>query len=146
MALLAIRDAGVFVASLGVPRDTVARRLRIALAESDMKDQDVAREAHVSAAWLGSVKQGHLKNPPIDKLRELARVLNKQTSYFTAPLGYVPVDEVENGLLIAVNEEDRELLARIASRLAAAEPPAEEKITEDPPPEAMPLPRRRARS
>lgn len=143
MALLAIRGAGAYVPSLGVPRDTVARRVRIALAESDMKDQDVAREANVSAAWLGSVKQGQVKNPPIDKLRDLARVLGKRTSYFTAPLGYIPVDEVENGLLVGVSEDDRELLGRIASRLAAG--PLDEKAADDPP-EAMPLPRRRARS
>ena len=76
-----------------MPRDTVARRLKIALAEQDLADQDVARKAHVGAAWLGSVKQGHIKNPPTDKLRALARVLNKPTSYFTEPLGYLPIEK-----------------------------------------------------
>lgn len=142
MALLAIRDAGAFVASVGVPRDTVARRVRIALAESDMKDQDVARLANVTAAWLGSVKQGHIKDPPTDKLRAVAGVLGKRTSYFTAPLGYIPVDEVENGLLVGVSEDDRELLARIASRLAGD---ATAKAADDPPVESVPLPRRRVR-
>lgn len=80
------------------PKDTLARRMRVALAESDLKDFEVAEQASVSPEWLGSVKQGVTKNPPLDKLRAVAKVLGKPTSYFTAPLGYVPIEESGDAL------------------------------------------------
>lgn len=144
MAISRIRVSSGFLASLGMPRDTLARRMRIALAESDMRDFEVAEAANVTAAWLGSVKQGQVKDPPIDKLRAVARVLGKATGYFTAPLGYIPIEEVENGLLVALGEEDRELLGRIVSRLdhvVETETPSRA----DPPPERV-RPKRAARS
>jgi transcriptional regulator with XRE-family HTH domain len=90
-----------------MPKDTLARRMRIALAESDLKDFQVAAKAHVTAAWLGSVKQGQLKNPPTDKLRSVAKVLNKPTSYFTEPLGYIPIEKgAESPDLLAAAEAE----------------------------------------
>lgn len=114
--------------------------MRIALAESDLKDFEVADRANVTAAWLGSVKQGQLKNPPLDKLRAVAKVLNKTTSYFTIPLGYVPIEEIENGLLVSVGEDDRELLGRLTSRLSSRP----RKVVD--PPESTSVPQRRVRS
>jgi transcriptional regulator with XRE-family HTH domain len=134
MALSASNIVPGLLASLGVPKDSVGRRMRVALAEQDLEDQVVARLAHVSAAWLGSVKQNQVKNPATDKLRSVANVLGKPTSYFTAPLGYVPVDEVEDGLLIALDEDDREFLGRIVARLS------------HPPEIVQESPRRRVRS
>ncbi len=84
--------------SLGVPKDTVARRMKLALAESDLKDKEVAKRAHVTPEWIGSVKQGKTKNPPTDKLRAVARVLGKQTRYFTEPLEYIPIEEEKSAL------------------------------------------------
>ena len=130
MAVSAFLVSQGFLASPGMPKDTLARRMRVALAESDLKDFEVADRAHVTAAWLGSVKQGQLKNPPLDKLRAVAKVLGKTTSYFTVPLGYVPVEEIENGLLVSVAEDDRELFGRLASRLSTA---TQVSSAEDPP-------------
>ena len=80
----------------------MARRLRIAIAEDGRKDFVIAEEANISPESFGSIKQGVTKNPPLDKLRSLARALGKPTSYFTAPLGYVPIEESDDAYASAV--------------------------------------------
>lgn len=96
-----LASAGMPLKASGKPQDSLARRMRIALAEYGAKDMEVAVRANVTPEWLGSVKQGVTKNPPLDKLRAVAEVVGKPTSYFTIPLGYIPIEEVGAGPTVA---------------------------------------------
>ena len=77
-----------------MPRETVGDRLAFALRRSHLNDYEAAERANVTAAWLSAVKNDRIGNPPLDKLRALAGVLDVPLRYFTEPLGVVPVDEI----------------------------------------------------
>ena len=105
---LRVPTMGLAPARLGfrvLPKETLAKRLKIAIAHSDLKDKEVAERAHVTSAWLGAVKQGHLKNPPQDKLRAVAKVLDVPTSYFTSVNGYIPAEEATDWAALLMADE-----------------------------------------
>ena len=90
----------------------------------------MAEQANVTAAWLSAVKNDRIKNPPIDKLRAIARICRVPLRFLTEPMGVVPIEEVAAGsepLTEGLTDADRELVTQLAQRLreARAEDPPE---------------------
>jgi transcriptional regulator with XRE-family HTH domain len=78
-----------------VPQDTLGDRVTLALKRSGKDDAEIAEEANLGAAWVSAVKNDHIKNPPLDKLRALARACRVPLAYFTEPMGFIPIEEAQ---------------------------------------------------
>lgn len=114
---------------MAVPKDTIGDRLTLALRRSGLEDYEVAERANVTAAWLSAVKNDRIKQPPLDKLRAVAKVVNVHLGYLTEPMGVIPIEEGDPraDLIIAgrsiegLTEDDLRIVEQVAERLRAKE-------------------------